>query len=83
MQEDLESILLTRDGRIPKNKWLLISNGRIISRHRSRKVATDQALIKSSVTGHTYSVGETRIDGNGRPTIFGVATASRSGFFEV
>jgi len=85
MSEDPAVALLTSDGRIPKNKWLLIHSRsrRLISRHRSRKIATDQALIKSSVNGETYSVGEIRVDGNGNPFVFGVATASRTGFFEV
>lgn len=76
------SNLLTKDGRIPKNKWCLIlrSGGRIISRHAFKSIAMDKALIKSSVTGRAYAVGEIGLDRHGRPAIFEVFVADRNSF---
>jgi len=74
--------LLTKDGRIPKNKWILISHGRIISRHAFKSVAMDRALIKASVTGRTYIVGEIRFGAYGKPAAYEVFVADRNSFSE-
>lgn len=71
--------LLTKDGRIPKNKWvvLLYSGGKILSRHQFKSAAMDRAIIKSSVTGRAYVVGEVGLDGAGKPVVRAVFVADR------
>lgn len=52
--------LLTRDGRIPKNKWVVLSysGGRPLSRHQFKSSAMDKALTKTYQTGKRYVVCE-------------------------
>ena len=66
--------LLTRDGRIPKNKWIVIrySGGPILSRHKHKSSAMDAALTRASKTGDVFAVGEIGTDKFGKPGIFEV-----------
>lgn len=66
--------ILTRDGRIPKNKWIVIrwSGGPILSRHRHKSSAMDAALTRASKNGDVFVVGEIRIDFYGKPGIYEV-----------
>ena len=66
--------LLTKDGRIPKNKWVVLL---YLSRHQFKSAAMDRALIKSSVTGRAYVVGEVGLDGAGKPVVRAVFVADR------
>jgi hypothetical protein len=61
--------LLTRDGRIPKNKWLVLpyTGGRIISRHVYKSAAMDKALMMTYRTGKTHVVCETKVTLTGKP----------------
>lgn len=63
------STLLTRDGRIPKNKWLVLpyTGGRIISRHAFKSSAMDKALMLTYRTAKTYVVCETKVTLAGKP----------------
>ena len=63
------STLLTRDGRIPKNKWLVLpyTGGRIISRHAYKSSAMDRALTKAYNTGKTHVVCEIKVTLTGKP----------------
>ena len=52
--------LLTRDGRVPKNKWVVLpySGGRPVSKHQFKSSAMDKALMKTYGTGKRYVVCE-------------------------
>lgn len=61
--------LLTRDGRIPKAKWLVLpyTGGRIISKHQFKSSAMDKALTMTYRTAKTYVVCEIRVTAAGQP----------------
>ena len=74
--------LLTRDGRIPKLKWLVLpyTGGRIISRHAFKSAAMDKALAMDYRTGKTHVVTEIVTTAAGRPflqTVFDTKGAFR------
>jgi hypothetical protein len=61
--------LLTRDGRIPKNKWIVLpyTGGRIISKHAFKSTAMDRALMLTYRTAKTYVVCEIQTTLTGKP----------------
>ena len=61
--------LLTRDGRIPKAKWLVLpyTGGRIISRHTFKSAAMDKALMMTYRTAKTFVVCEIKVTLTGKP----------------
>lgn len=63
--------LLTRDGRIPKKKWIVIkrTGGRIVSRHQFKSAAMDKALSMHSRTGNLYAVCVIAMD-FGKPALY-------------
>lgn len=69
--DDAASKLLTRDGRIPKNKWIVIprSGGRIVSRHQFKSGAMDKALTLAARTGKKYAVCVIQMD-FGKPALY-------------
>lgn len=71
------STLLTRDGRIPKNKWLVLpyTGGRIISRHSHKSTAMDRALMVAYHTAKTHVVCEIKVSGAGQPFLSTAYTA--------
>lgn len=65
--------LLTHDGKIPKNKWVVINSVgkvRIHSRHQFKSAAMDRALTKAYNTGRDFAVGEIAMR-KGEPVIYG------------
>ena len=64
--------LLTRDGRVPKDKWVVMgySGGRILSRHRFKSSAMTKALVTSQMTGKKMVVCEIAIDRDGRGVLW-------------
>jgi hypothetical protein len=63
------STLLTRDGRVPKNKWVVLSysGGRPLSKHQFKSSAIDKALMKTYQTGNRYVVCEIMVAPSGKP----------------
>ena len=66
------SSLLTRDGQIPKNKWVVLprGGGRIVSKHQFKSAAMDKALTMSSRTGKVYSVCTIEFTDSGKPALY-------------
>jgi hypothetical protein len=65
--------LLTKAGRITKNKWVVINSTgkvRIHSRHQFKSAAMDRARSKACNTGRDYAVGEISMR-RGEPVIYG------------
>lgn len=59
------SELMTRTGRITKNKWLVVRpsvNNRVISRHRYKSVAMNKAVSMTERNGKEYWVAKVEID---------------------
>jgi hypothetical protein len=54
------STLLTKGGRVPKKKWIVIrkGTGRISSRHQFKSSAMDKALINEYRSGGVWEVCE-------------------------
>jgi hypothetical protein len=54
------SSLLTKDGRVPKQKWVVIrkGTGRISSRHQYKSAAMDRALTNEHRSGGVWEVCE-------------------------
>lgn len=71
--------LLTRDGRIPKAKWLVLpyTGGRIISKHTFKSAAMDKALMMTYRTAKTYVVCEIRTTAAGQPFLASVYDTKR------
>ena len=76
------STLLTRDGRIPKNKWVVMgySGGRITSRHQFKSAAMDRALTVARRTGQKQVVCEIGVDARGVPALWMSWSTERESF---
>jgi hypothetical protein len=63
------SNLLTRDGRVPKNKWVVLpySGGRPVSKHQFKSAAMDKALTLTYRNGKRYVVCEIMVAPSGKP----------------
>lgn len=61
--------LLTRDGRVPRNKWVVLpyTGGRIISKHAYKSAAMDKALMETYRTAKTHVVAEIMVTLTGKP----------------
>lgn len=71
--------LLTRDGRIPKNKWVVLpyTGGRIVSKHAFKSSAMDKALTETFRTAKTHVVCEIRATLTGKPFLATVFDTKR------
>lgn len=74
--------LLTRDGRIPTKKWVVMgySGGRIISRHHFKSAAMDRALTAARRSGKKMVVCEIGIDRDGTGVLWMSWSTERESF---
>lgn len=74
------SNLLTRDGRIPKRKWVVLprSGNKVLSSHQYKSSAMDRAITLAYKNDAVYVVGEIGFERNGKPAIFEVWIAHKT-----
>jgi len=64
--------MLTKDGRLPANRWVVIAyvGGRPRAQVRFKSSAMDRALTLARKTGLRMVVARIELDGSGKPALY-------------